>query len=255
MTNNKQIVLVRSNKRKLVEYEQGKRKKQKSQYAGNSISRVTPPIGGTIVFRSGKPRINTYGDEVVRVCNTEIFNNIPGTVTAGLAMSQPFIPSVVPWLSGIAVNFSKYRWLFCRLIYVPTCPTTTAGAITMGISYDLLDLTPTTRVQLAQMRDSTSSPVWAGWEGSDLLTGPIRNKPPAGAVYCDLDVSKVTQPWYRIVGGTNFLALSPSDRNQVCPAQAYAVTDGGIAASLGGGSVYIAYEIEFIEPVAIASNI
>lgn len=258
--NNKQLALLKSNKRKLIEidvhqYAQSKKKKNAGSDGGFKIARpISVPVGAGFLMGSSRPKIRTYGDEIIRVTNCEQFNSALGSVGSLLVMNQPLIPSVCPWLNGIASNFSKWRWVHCRIIYLPSCPTTATGSITVGIYYDTADPVPATRQQLSAVRDSSSGPMWAGWEGAGMLKGPVGNKAPAGALYADLDTSKLGRPWYGYATGANYLLQSVVDRNIYAPAVAYAVADGGTAGTVGNGTIYIAYDIELIEPITAGQN-
>lgn len=265
MTNNKnrQVVVVPlNNKRKreevdVVVHNVPKRQRQKRNINNYQISRpITAPISGGTITGSGVPRFRMKGDEIVCVSNTEIFNTIAsGLVVPTLAMNQACIPGSFIWLSNVALNFGKWRWKSLRIIYIPTCSTSQAGGLTLGFYYDTIDATPTSRAVLSAARDTTSIPVWAGWEGAQLLGMGSRYaaKYPPGSAVIDFDVTKCQKPWYPVVTAGSYAAMTTTDRNVYSPGVAYAVIDG-LPISTTVGTVYASYEIEFIEPVSGASN-
>lgn len=260
MTNkNKQLVVVSNNKRKQREEVdiilRNQRRKRNPNYYQISRSITAPASAGTITGHA-VPRFQMKGDEVVCVSNTEIFNQIAsGLVVPTLTMNQACIPGSFTWLSALALNFGKWRWKSLRIIYIPTCSTAQAGGLTMGFYYDTNDATPTSRTILSAARDTVSIPVWAGWEGAQLLGmgSKFAAKYPAGAAVIDFDVTKCQKPWYPFITSGNYAALTAVDRNIYSPGVAYGVIDG-LPISTATGTAYASYEIEFIEPMSGVSN-
>lgn len=72
---------------------------------------------------------------------------------------NPGLTEDYPWLSRIARNFEKYRikaWVF---EWIPSCPTTTTGAIQMAFDYDARDTIPT-ESQMMSYNPYVSGPLW-----------------------------------------------------------------------------------------------
>ena len=53
-----------------------------------------------------------------------------------------------PWLSGIANRFEKYQFTKLKFTYRPSCPTTTAGGLSLCAIYDPADDIPSDRASL-----------------------------------------------------------------------------------------------------------
>lgn len=256
MANNKKIVVVKTNKKRKQEVDVVvTRRQRRPAVGGYMLSRpLSAPQGAGSITGSSRPNIRTLGDEVICVRNTEIFNSINGSVTPSLAMNQACIPGSFTWLAALALNFGKWRWKSLRLIYIPNCPTTTAGALTLGIYYDTNDATPTSRQILSAARDSVSIPPWGGWEGSQLLNREhtALSREPGGTAALNFDTTKCQKPWYPYITSGNYAALTPIDRNIYSPGVAYGVSDGGVVTAWG--TIYASYEVELIEPMSGVSN-
>lgn len=218
--------------------------------------RITAPIGGGTVIGNPKPMIRTRNDSVV-VANTEVFNSINTSAASATGMNQALIPSSFAWLNGIAQNFSKFRWVEFELIYIPSCPTTTSGGLTLAIMYDTADSVPATRLAASASYHSTSAPYWAGWEGASSLSQHssmgFRVKK-GGEVSMAVDVRRVGRPWYNYLTAANYAAQTGIDRTIYSPGFAVAITDGGPAVPIVAGSVFVRYIIELVEPIAAAAN-
>jgi hypothetical protein len=224
-----------------------------NQSSGFKFSRpIMAPAGAGTITGAPRPRFSQARNDAVVIHNAEVFNNITVVTAAVLTMSQNLIPAAFPWLNGVATNFSKFRWRKLRFVYIPACPTSTSGALTMGVVYDTNDTAPTTRAQLASVRDSTSTPIWAGWEGSALLN--TFSNSVSGCVYVDVDVARVAKPWYSYSTPANFAAFSTTDRNMYSPGVIFGISDGGPAVQITAGTVYGVYEVELIEPIDASIN-
>nr|QBZ68812.1 coat protein [Beet black scorch virus]QBZ68818.1 coat protein [Beet black scorch virus]QBZ68828.1 coat protein [Beet black scorch virus] len=211
-----------------------------------------PAAGGVIQRTPGIPpriRSTTIG---TRVSNTELLAGV--NVAAAGAFSvvgAGLFPSNLGWLNGIASNYSKFRWLSIKLIYIPIVPTTTAGAMTMALSYDPADATPTSFQQVQQMYNSITAPVWAGFDGATVQL--LGDCPTTGAVCIDVDVNRFGFTWYRYATLAAITALTANDRNLYIPSVCNVATSGGSAAT-NVGNLMIKYSIELIEPIPAAIN-
>jgi len=213
---------------------------------------VAVPMSTGTVFRNIRtPAVNTRGDSVI-VGNSEILFEVAtaasgafGTDLIALNMQN------LNWLSGVAANYSKFRWRKLRLVYIPACSTSTSGSVTMGLQYQYTETAPTTIIQAAAYYRSVTSPVWAGYEGAPLLFDSQFKPPMAGAVALDVDVARFSQPWYPV----SFATQSGVDADQFVPVSLVISSSGGPTSSTLVGYVHDVYLVELIEPVPSALNV
>jgi len=238
---------------------QSKKNGKGAKHSGSGFTiseRVAVPASAGSITGRPRPMIRTRNDSVV-VSNTEIFNNINTSNAVATGMNQAMIPSSFTWLSGIAQNFSKYRWVEFEMIYIPSCPTTTAGGITFAMLYDTADSVPASRLAASASYHSVTTPYWAGWEGSTSLSNRnnmgFRSKK-GGEVSMSMDVSRVGRPWYSYLTSVNYAAQTGIDRSIYSPGFLVAITDGGPTTSISAGTVFIRYIIELIEPMAVSAQ-
>nr|UHS72362.1 MAG: hypothetical protein 4 [Regressovirinae sp.] len=220
----------------------------RGQRNGRAI-RIAAPDQGVVIKRRQMPRISQRPSSIV-ICNTESFFDITTATAGAFATSRIAIwPAQTAWLNGLYLSFSKFRWLRVRLIYVPTCATSTSGAFSMGYSYDNQDTNATSINRVQALYNSVTCPSWGGADGAGLLTGNSFPAIPATAVAMDLDVTRMAQPWY-----PTGAAAAGIDANQQIPAFVQQATVGGPAVAIGTGTIFIKYEIEFIEPIVASTN-
>nr|WRQ64957.1 structural protein [Sobelivirales sp.]WRQ65712.1 structural protein [Tolivirales sp.] len=170
---------------------------------------------------------------------TPAFNNQGLTVNPGIS-------SAFPWLSAIALNYSKFRFRFLRYMYVPQVPTTVAGVCYINISYDSADSTPSTLAQVSQSDSSTIGPVWHGG-GINADKAFSKNLGVDEMIYCDVDCTKWTQPYYYVRSQGN----TDADTK---PAVVNYGIDSSVPAAITPGQLYVAYIVDLFEPVASALN-
>jgi hypothetical protein len=168
---------------------------------------------------------------------------------ASLLQQMPFNPGNAnfTWLSSMALNWSKYKWHFLRFIYVPTCPTTIPGKLTMCIEYDYADSDPTTINQMSVSESTATGPVWYGG-GLNAGKAFNPNLTDSDALFVDFDISKQTQDRYYVRQGVAAADVTPGNL-QVATSKALFNTLYG-----GTGDVYVAYICELFEPVATVLN-
>lgn len=234
-----------------------KRKRPVKQINYGSTSITAPISGSSIVRRKLQiPKIITSNSSTF-VCNTELANNVVGiALGAFFTVRESLYPPYVGWLSGVAVNYSKWRWVYLRAIYIPLCPTTTTGQVVLSLGYDFNDTVPTLNTAQQAYR-SVSTPPWGGFEGTMLMNSP-QAKPGAGSVVVDVDTSRFGSgsalTYYRFVNQTTFGAANANDKNIYCPAYLDYSTFGGPAVQATFGNIYWEYCIELIEPIAASVN-
>jgi len=233
-----------------------KKKNKSARRVAQRVPRQTfAPVamGGNVTKqRTNLPLVSGIGKEML-VQNFELIGPYPtqaGTpifqannlrLNAGIVLN-------FPWLSNIALNYSKFSWRFLRFIYVPAVSTTTAGSVWMDCHYDNADSAPTTMAQVMQDDSSSSGPAWIGGSISaakafskELLFDQM--------VYVDVDCTKFTQNWFycRKTDGA-------TDADTI-PAKFYYGNDSTIPAAVIPGNLYVAYICAFTEPVAPAVNV
>lgn len=100
-----------------------------------------PPIAVSKAIRTNKPRFkyNSSGD--IRVYNSEMYENVNGSVGFG-CYGYKLQPGLFTWLGSIAVNYQTYDVVSFSIKYVPVCPTTTAGIVAIYVDHNVYDQAP-----------------------------------------------------------------------------------------------------------------
>jgi hypothetical protein len=191
-------------------------------------------------------------------------NGSAGVFFAGGDVMNPGLATSYPWLSGIAKQYSKFRWKALRYIYVPTCSTTTAGSVFFYVSYDSYDTGPSTLAQVAVSENSCIGNAWFGGSiNPQLAFKPLTTQE---SIYVDVDLARLPNNWYYVrdtFGGT-----SPSTGGALSgvvpagltytqgslaelesrPGIIYYGSDG-VAGSASIGNLFAAYVVEFFDPI------
>nr|WGL40993.1 coat protein [Cymbidium chlorotic mosaic virus] len=234
-----------------------RRRSSTNPSTGLRLSRpVTMPAAAGIVFGKSVPRLRSEGVSTI-LTNCEV--NLGVVVTTGVTQvvreCAPF--EVGQWLAGIAANFSKWRWLRLRFLYVPYCPTTLQGSLHMGFVYDDLDSNPTTVEAMSTLSGYTTSPLWNGAQCAPALSS-VKSVVPTGSVCAVLDVTRLSKPWYPFLtaaGYTDVTETTTALGNMYSPGKLVILTiDGSSSTAVGCGRLYAQYEIELIEPIASSLN-
>lgn len=247
--------------------------KNKSQGKRRNIPRVVsaPAAMGEVNFgkRPNLPQMTMKGPSTV-VRNYEQVAAFPSGNTAfqiSGALSNPGIAGSFPWLSPIAQNYTKFRFRYLRFFFSGSCPTSTTGKVFINISYDALDSAPASLAQVMQSEDSCSGPAWFGGVVSSEKAFD-RRLPADSNIFVDVDCARFALPWYVVrdsttnvalaltgtpTGGLGTLALSGNtiDAGSL-PCRVY-YGNSAVTSSTVPGELYVAYEIELIEPVASAT--
>jgi hypothetical protein len=220
-----------------------------------SVSKIKVPMAGGAIMRRQRmtPGIVTKDGSTI-IANTE-FGAEVNALGGVNVIRYPFLPTGVQWLSAIALNYSKWRAVAIRYIYIPVCPTTTPGTVTMALGYDYNDTLPTSLAQLSVSFESISTPPWGGYEGTSLLNQHFAPET-GGAVIVDVDCDRFGSgsglTYYPVTAQTTFAGQTPTDQNQFSPFYLQVATSGN---ALAWGNLYVQYCIEFIEPVLAARNL
>lgn len=204
---------------------------------------------GPVIRTGGAPKNRTY-----RIVETEALTTLT-TKAAVTVNTNHLIPlSFTGFLAGIASNFSKWRWIKLRLIYIPECTDETPGTINFGLLFDAADLAPTTGNQMSMMSGFTTTRMSNGFAGASALDHPnmVISKE---AIYVDVDCTKFAQRWYPFINTAGLASLTvASDINMYSPARLVYLRQNGPATDVAGGTIYAQYDIELASPVPTALN-
>lgn len=174
---------------------------------------------------------------------TDTWNSLLSSYTC-----NPGIAAFAPWLSTIALNYSKFKWKTLRFLYVPNVPTSVPGSAYINVSYDPADGSPTSLADVAVADSSSIGPAWVGGG----INAEKAFRPTLGiddAIFVDVDCKSLTQPYYYV---RKQAGLDADSKPLVLYFGSAGVSNGG---SYGGcGAVYVAYTVELFEPVASSLN-
>ncbi len=233
--------------------------KKKTQKNKNPIRRIprppgrSPPVamGGVVTKqRSNLPLISGIG-ETMLVKNFELVTAFPtqdaiAAFKATNIVCNPGIAASFPWLSQIALNYSKFAWKYLRFMYVPQVATTTAGVVWINASYDPADTAPTSLASVSQNDSSSIGPAWQG--GGINAEKAFRSSIGVDEmIFVDIDCSNFTQPYYYIRKAVNL------DADTIVMKLFYG-NDVSVPATVTPGSLYVSYVCALSEPVAPALN-
>lgn len=220
--------------------------------------------------RVGLPVIRQVGS----LCTVRNYEQVAAFPTgntsfqAAGALINPGIASVFPWLSAIATNFSKFRFRYLRFFFSGSCPTSTTGKVWINIDYDSLDTAPSSLAQVLQSEDSCSGPAWFGGVVSSEKAFDKR-LPSDSNIFVDADVSKMGMNWYMVrttltdlqvslsgtpTGGLGTLTLAGNTVDSAALPCHVFYGNNAVTSSTVPGELYVAYEIQLIEPTYAAGN-
>nr|UHS72197.1 MAG: putative capsid protein [Alphanecrovirus sp.] len=227
-------------------------KRDKIEGKPNQSRTVRAPVAaGIIITRPRVPQIATSSTNTV-VTNTEQLVDLTNSPTGVFSVvSTPLIPSSMAWLAALSDLYSKYRWRRLRLVYVPSCPTTTQGSAALSLGYDRFDTNPTSIQAMQQAYKAITFPAYAGYDGVKALHsyGSVE-----GAVSIDFDTSRLEKTWYPCVGLASFNAFPTNVQTAYCPGTLFSGQQTASAGSVQFGTVHAQYVIEFIEPINPVQN-
>jgi hypothetical protein len=187
---------------------------------------------------------------------------------------NPGIAANFPWLYTIARNYQKFRFHALRYFYSSSVSTATPGKAFINMSYDANDVAPAT---LAEAMASKSSCTGPAWFGGAITEGKAFDPHINGDanIYVDVDPSRFSQEWYYVrntvtggvqpstggaltgtpTGGIGTLAFTQGSYNDESsiPLRVYYGTNG-VTNGTVAGELYMAYIIEFSDPVAPADT-
>lgn len=120
------------------------------RFAGErSGSQLIPHVSGAPVnvgtrIYSVKPKFRSIG-QTVQISHREALGTVNTTTTdvvINVGQINAFNPYVFPWLSTIAGSYDRYKINGAVIEYVPTCPTSQGGAVTLAWDPAASDATP-----------------------------------------------------------------------------------------------------------------
>lgn len=229
------------------------RRTRNKRPARDGSQMVTAPYTAGAIYKPRVPRLVGTREGII-VCNSERLGPAVNTAASGATVFTrlDLVPASFGWLSGVAINYSKFRILWMRIFYIPACPTTTPGNVAMGLSYDNNDSLAGVSVgQVQQLSRGISSPVWAGYEGSSGLNSDSMVLPP-GSVAITVDTAKFDKPYYKFATTGQLAAMPAPETGTYVPAALVWATDGGLATTVG--NIVVRYEFELIEPIPSPLN-
>lgn len=126
---------------------------------------VTAPVVMTTKRASGKARIQSRGN-VTTVTHREYLQPIDGSAAYSVVSisCNPGLLTSFPWLGRMASMYEQYRFTKLRFSYKSVTSTSIPGVVMMSFDFDAADSPPATKVEQAQMANSTESSVWVGNE-------------------------------------------------------------------------------------------
>jgi len=219
------------------------------------------PLVSSVVSRQENnfPRINTTRD-IVTIYNTEASDTVPdvGGTAAFTCAINPRAKTIAsnnllfPWLSTVASAFGAYRFKYLRIMYSPAVGTTTAGQVAIALSYDTASAggtLPTSLAEVSAIARSGTGPVWTGSTINDAVAFAPRTSPILSEViYTDLlPLAEQDKQWYAVGASTTSSSIGSF------PASLLAYNTS--SAAVVTGSLYLAYCVEFKDPVPARQDI
>lgn len=176
----------------------------------------------------------------IRVRYREFLATLLGANSAFVITNQftlnPGISGTFPWLSGIALNYNKWRLNRLKLHYLSECATTEQGVVVVALNTDAAANQPGSKQQLLLLEHSLRMNPWdsSSVEFRDLKTlGPW--------------LFTRTVPLFPSVPNSSYQS-STIDVHTYDAGVLYTAVSGTTTDTFG--DLYIEYEIEFDEPVA-----
>jgi len=128
------------------------------------------PIAIGSIQCSSQPRW-LGGKNGVRIVHRELAGKVTNNSITSFALDKvitqtpgydlnPACSILFPWLSGVAINFERYRFNSVKIRAVPAQPTTAPGRAYLAIDFDYDDLVPTTAAGLMANKVATEGCVW-----------------------------------------------------------------------------------------------
>jgi hypothetical protein len=165
---------------------------------------------------------------------------------------NPGIVTAFPWCSAIALSYSKFKLKFLRYMYIPSVPTSIPGSVYLYTNYDALDSAPASLANVMTADGSSNGPVWMGG-GINTEKAFRSNMNIADAVFVDVDLKQLTQPFYYV---RTQAGVTEDSRPLIMYWGSDSATFAGSSTfNLSPGNLYVSYIIEFYDPVLSSLNV
>jgi hypothetical protein len=164
---------------------------------------------------------------------------------------NPGIATAFPWLSALALSYSKFKFKFLRYMYIPSVPTSIPGSVYIYTNYDAADAVPGSLAAVMTADGSSNGPVWMGG-GINTEKAFRSNMNIADAVFVDIDLKQLTQPFYYV---RTQAGVTEDSRPLVMIWGSDSLTFAGPTTfNLSPGNLYVSYIVEFYDPVLSSLN-
>ncbi len=148
---------------------QGNKSQSKSQKPKQSKANKKPkqqvraPVALGAVVKVAGPRFKPSKGGSTCIVHEELLGDVVGTesFTVVVYRINPGLSSFSAWLAGISPNYESYKFKRLRFKFVPTCPTSQAGAVYLTGEFDPQDPAPTSERQIASYDGTVFGAVWA----------------------------------------------------------------------------------------------
>jgi len=195
-----------------------------------NLFRNAPLARGNILSHN-EANISMAGNNQTRVRHEEYIADIASTPTGVFQVQQFFInpglSTMFPWLSRMASNYEKYRFIKLIFEYRAKCSTASNGTVISMIDYDCSDNPPATKaIMLGQ--NSVDSNIWLSHE---FKANPfnLHDVIPDRYIRNDLLPQNVDQKMYDV--GAYYVA-----------------TQGNTDGSTAGGELFVVYDVLLVTP-------
>lgn len=169
--------------------------------------------------RNRPPRVLSGGQRTIVTGSESIRSVQVGLAAQCFGLSLDPMAHTGTWLSRQASLFNKYKYVRCTVRYSPFVPTSQAGRVIIGWCGD--DIQSTSSLvdsQVSQFANAVEFPVWM-----------------AGS--CNFVNSRTPE----------YVVSSTDDDNTTSPGKFVVYSDNGPSTPIGAGSLYLDYEIMFME--------
>lgn len=130
-----------------------------------------PPVAVNTGSRVSQASYMSGPDGTIRIKRTEFAGSCSNDSTTYFTLSSlssatpgydlnPANSLLFPWLSGIAVNYERFKFNAVGLRLIPSQATTTPGRVYLAADYDYDDAVPTSKIALMSNRTVAEAPVW-----------------------------------------------------------------------------------------------
>jgi hypothetical protein len=200
---------------------------------------VSAPSSNGMTWSGGSPNYSQGSKPgVLSVSHHEEITSLLGT-TAFTSQAYAGAPGNFPWLSGLAQNFSRFRWLNFSVRFSTTSSTSDRGDVSLGVTYDIIDSLPESMAEASCLANSVTAPIWS----------------PGNSPDCNLriDCSRATNAFYPFITPAEGIGMSGQDFIDYVPFWILASKQTSVNGQLIG-RVYCSYTIELSDPIPARMN-